>query len=83
MLPDHAVGNAAREVFRLRVMRTCRDQFIGTGCFDVVNEPDIHFGLDCMDWGGSLYRIGGYAMAFGAWQGAIKSGKIGVKPDGF
>jgi len=37
MLPDHAVGNAAREAFRLRVMRTCRNQFIGTGYFDVAS----------------------------------------------
>jgi len=69
MLPDHAVGNAAREVFRLRVMQPCRDELIGTGCFDVVNEPDNHFGLDCITWGGSLYRIGRFAMAFGTGAG--------------
>jgi hypothetical protein len=74
MLPDRTVGNAAREVFRLRVMRTCRDQFIGTGCFDVVNEPDIHFGLDWINWGGSLYIIGRFAMAFGAGAGGEKIG---------
>lgn len=72
MWPDHAVGDAAQKVFRLRVMRTCRDQFIGTGCFDVVNEPDIHFGVDCIDWGGSLYRIGRFAMASGAGAGGEK-----------
>ena len=74
MLPDHAVGNAAREVFQLRVMRMRRNQFIGTGYFDVASEPDIHFGVDCIDWGGSLYRIGRFAMAFGAGAGGEKIG---------
>jgi hypothetical protein len=66
MLPDHAVGDAWQKVFRLCV-RTCRGQFIGTVCFDVVSEPDIQDGLECINWGGSLYRIWRFAIDF--WAG--------------
>ena len=78
MLPHHAVGDAGQKVFRLRVMRTCRNRFIGTRCYDVISEPDIHFGLDCIDWGGSLYRIGRFAMAF--WAGAGRENRVELMP---
>ena len=42
MVPDHTIGGTAQQMFRLHVVCMRYDQFIGTGYFDVVNEPNIH-----------------------------------------
>jgi len=70
VVQDHAAGDAVLNDYRLR---RCHSQFIGTGCCDAVGKPDVHIGVDGMNWGGSLYITSRFAMAI--WVFAEKGCK--------
>jgi len=72
MAPQQDAGAEAQGVLLLRVVGVNPVSFVGTGNDGQVCELVDHMGLERINWGGSLYIIRRFAMAFGGISGDRK-----------